>query len=58
MLEEFAAKEEEEANAKAKGKEEKKEKGKSDKRKEDEEVGRHRCFSFSRTICKMIITVS
>lgn len=41
LMEELAAKEEEDANNKSKGKEEKKEKGKKDKEKNEEEVRTH-----------------
>lgn len=45
LMEEIAAKEEEDSNNKPKGKEEKKEKGKKDKGKDDE-VRAHRCIKY------------
>lgn len=46
LMEEIAAKEEDESNNKPKGKEEKKEKGKRDKGKDAEEVRAHSCIDF------------
>lgn len=46
LMEEIAAKEEEDSNNKPKGKEEKKEKGKKDKGKGDEEVRAHHCIKY------------
>lgn len=46
LMEEIAAKEDEDSNNKPKGKEEKKEKGKRDKGKDDEEVRALRCIKY------------
>ncbi len=53
LMEEIAAKEEEDSNNKPKGKEEKKEKGKKDKGKEDEEVRSFYWFNITFSECHL-----